>query len=95
MPPHPSPLRPSPRLSPHPSPRPPRAGYTLLTRAGFTVDRKGTACVHVVGGAIVGLVTGTTGQRFKSLEADLRACTESFRAYAVKKPDFAFLNGAA
>ncbi|EOD36399.1 hypothetical protein EMIHUDRAFT_423306 [Emiliania huxleyi CCMP1516] len=70
-------------------------GYTLLTRAGFTVDRKGTACVHVVGGAIVGLVTGTTGQRFKSLEADLRACTESFRAYAVKKPDFAFLNGAA
>ena len=67
----------------------------LAACAGFTVDRKGTACVHVVGGAIVGLVTGTTGQRFKSLEADLRACTESFRAYAVKKPDFAFLNGAA
>lgn len=70
-------------------------GYTLLTRAGFTVNRKGVASVHLVGDTMVGLVTGTTEQRFKSLEADLRACADSFRAYAVKTPEFDFLTGAA
>eukprot|EP00967_Tisochrysis_lutea_P041423 scaffold49786_cov25-Tisochrysis_lutea.AAC.2 len=65
--------------------------YTLLTRAGFEVNRKGVACVHLVGDTVVGLVTGTTEQRFKGLEADLRTCAESFRAYAVKTPAFDFL----
>jgi hypothetical protein len=45
----------------------------------------------VIGDTVVGLVTGTTGQRFKELEADLRACADSFRAYAVKTPAFDFL----
>ena len=35
-------------------------------------------------GAVVGLVTATTLQRYKDLEGLLRAACESFRAYPVK-----------
>ena len=65
--------------------------YTLLTRAGFTVERKGVGVVADVGDAITGLVIATTAQRFKGLEEDLRNCIGAFRAYPVKTPDL-FLN---
>ena len=58
--------------------------YTLLTRAGFTVERLGVGSAQIVDGAVVGLVTATTLQRYKDLEGLLRASAESFRAYPVK-----------
>lgn len=58
--------------------------YTLLTRAGFTVERLGVGSAQIVDGAVVGLVTATTLQRYKDLEGLLRAACESFRAYPVK-----------
>eukprot|EP00310_Coccolithus_braarudii_P026033 CAMPEP_0183338148 /NCGR_PEP_ID=MMETSP0164_2-20130417/5545_1 /TAXON_ID=221442 /ORGANISM="Coccolithus pelagicus ssp braarudi, Strain PLY182g" /LENGTH=316 /DNA_ID=CAMNT_0025507953 /DNA_START=21 /DNA_END=972 /DNA_ORIENTATION=- len=62
--------------------------YTLLTRAGFTIPRKGVASAMLVGDSVVGLVLATTEQRFKELETNFRACADSFRAYSVKKPAF-------
>jgi len=64
--------------------------YTLLTRAGFTVERRGMASTMVVADSVVGLVMTTTSDRFKGLEKDFRQCIDSFRAYAVKKPAFDF-----
>jgi len=64
--------------------------YTLLTRAGFTVERRGVASASVVAGSIVGLVMTTTSDRFKGLEVDFRKCVDSFRAYSVKAPAFDF-----
>jgi len=63
--------------------------YTLLTRAGFTVQRKGVATAEIASGALVGLVIATTADRFPKLESDFRACAESFRANPVKTPAFA------
>lgn len=60
--------------------------YVLLTRAGFTVARKGLATAVLASDAVVGLVIATTADRFKGLEDDLRLCAESFRANAVKAP---------
>ena len=61
--------------------------YTLLTRAGFEVVRKGMASAQVASGAVVGLVIATTEQRYKGLEDDIRASVDSFRAYPVKLDD--------
>lgn len=61
--------------------------YTLLTRAGFTVNRKGVGAIMDVGDAVTGLIIATTDQRFKVLEEDVRKCTDAFRAYPVKTPD--------
>jgi len=62
--------------------------YTLLTRAGFTVLRQGTASCIVQSGAVVGLVAATTTLRYKELSASLDTACDSFRAYAVKPPAF-------
>jgi len=63
--------------------------YTLLTRAGFTVIRKGVASAMIVNDdSLVGIVAATTELRFKELEESLRACADSFRAYPVKSPGF-------
>merc|ERR1712087_894768 len=64
--------------------------YTLLTRAGFSVDRKGVASAMLVNDSVCGVVLATTEQRFKELELNFRQCAESFRAYAVNKPSFFF-----
>merc|ERR1711871_1829632 len=56
--------------------------YTLLTRAGFTVDRKGVGSAMVVNDVVVGIVAATTALRYKDLSEQLQACTESFRAYS-------------
>lgn len=62
--------------------------YTLLTRAGFTVVRRGIASAMVADGAVVGVVSATTEMRYKELEKLLRATADSFRAYKVKAPAF-------
>lgn len=62
--------------------------YTLLTRAGFTVNRKGVASAMLASNALVGLVAATTDLRYKELEEQLRGAVESFRAYPVKTPGF-------
>merc|ERR1719163_228157 len=59
-------------------------GYTLLTRAGFTVERKGIASAMQIGDTAVGLICATTALRFKELEPQLRSATDSFRVYPVK-----------
>lgn len=62
--------------------------YSLLTRAGFTVNRRGVAACQVMGDSIVGLVAATTELRWKELEPALRQSVDSFRAYSVKAPAF-------
>jgi hypothetical protein len=62
--------------------------YTLLTRAGFTVNRKGVAGCMVAADCVVGIVTATTEERYKNLEPLLRASADSFRAYPVKATAF-------
>jgi hypothetical protein len=62
--------------------------YTLITRAGFTVIRKGIAGATVADNALVGIVTATTEQRYKELSEKLQFTADSFRAYPVKNPDF-------
>ena len=59
-------------------------GYTLLTRAGFTVERKGVASAVQVGDSAMALVCATTALRFKELEPMLRGSADSFRVYPVK-----------
>ena len=63
-------------------------GYTLLTRAGFTVLRQGVAQAQVADGAVVGIVTATTALRYKELAEQLEKMADSFRAYPVKAPAF-------
>jgi hypothetical protein len=63
-------------------------GYTLITRAGFTVIRQGVAGATVADGAVVGIVTATTTQRYKELSEQLQLTADSFRAYPVKEPTF-------
>jgi len=60
--------------------------YTLLTRAGFTVERKGVAAAVQIGDAATALVCATTALRFKELEPQLRQSIDSFRVYPVKAP---------
>lgn len=62
--------------------------YTLLTRAGFTVNRKGIAGAVVADKAVVGLVAATTELRFKDLSSQYETMIDSFRAYSVKPPAF-------
>lgn len=61
--------------------------YTLLTRAGFEVDRKGVGVATIVNGQLCALITATTALRWKSEESKLRELTKSFVTYAVKKSD--------
>lgn len=63
--------------------------YTLLTRAGFTVLRKGVASAMLADNAVVGIVTATTTLRFKEMGDSLQTTADSFRAYKVKDPNFA------
>merc|ERR1719424_247515 len=60
--------------------------YTLLTRAGFTVERKGKASALIANNAVVGLITATPALRYKELESQLDTMTDTFRAYNVKPP---------
>ena len=64
-------------------------GYTLLTRAGFTVLRQGMASAMVTNDAVVGIVVATTQLRYKELADQIEVCTDSFRAYQVSTPAFA------
>jgi len=59
--------------------------YTLLTRAGFEVDRKGVAAGTIVNGQLCALITATVSQRWKSEGDKLRELCSSFRVYPVKK----------
>ena len=58
--------------------------YTLLTRAGFTVERRGMASAIQVGETAACIVCATTALRYKELESLLRATADSFRVYPVK-----------
>ena len=60
--------------------------YTLLTRADFTVERKGIASAVSTQGAVIGLVCATTALRYKELSPNLETMADSFRAYSVKPP---------
>lgn len=64
-------------------------GYTLLTRAGFTVLRQGVASAMIANDAVVGVVAATTALRYKELSDSLNTCADSFRAYQVATPAFA------
>jgi hypothetical protein len=63
-------------------------GYTLLTRAGFTVLRQGVASAMIASDSVVGIVTATTSLRYKEMGDNLATCADSFRAYQVKAPAF-------
>ena len=56
--------------------------YTLLTGAGFEVDRKGVASITSEGPAVEVLWTATIENRFKKLEPQLRDIAASFRCFA-------------
>lgn len=56
--------------------------YTLLTGAGFEVDRIGVASVTSVGNNVEVLWTASTTQRYKKTETQLRTIADSFRCYA-------------
>jgi len=59
--------------------------YTLLTRAGFTVERRGVAsALQLNSDTAVALVCATTALRYKELEPLLRQSVDTFRAYPVK-----------
>jgi len=56
--------------------------YTLLTGAGFEVDRKGVASVTSVGNAVEVLWCASIAARFKKTEDSLRNIADSFRVNA-------------
>eukprot|EP00980_Cylindrotheca_fusiformis_P012700 scaffold3103_cov136-Cylindrotheca_fusiformis.AAC.38 len=56
--------------------------YTLLTGAGFEVDRRGVASITSEGPAVEVLWTASTRERFKKTESTLRDIASSFRVYA-------------
>lgn len=57
--------------------------YTLLTGAGFEVERKGVASVTSAGDGVQLLWAASIAARFKNkTEGQLRAITQSFRCYA-------------
>lgn len=56
--------------------------YSLLTGAGFTVDRVGVASITSQGNNIQVFWAASTRQRFKKTEPTLRTITSSFRCFA-------------
>jgi hypothetical protein len=56
--------------------------YTLLTGAGFEVDRKGVASITSEGPAVEVLWTATIESRYKKMEPVLRDIAASFRCFA-------------
>lgn len=57
--------------------------YTLLTGAGFEVERKGVASVTSAGDGVQLLWAASIAARFRNkTEGQLRAITQSFRCYA-------------
>mmetsp|Transcript_17623 Transcript_17623/g.24285 ORF Transcript_17623/g.24285 Transcript_17623/m.24285 type:complete len:277 (-) Transcript_17623:355-1185(-) len=56
--------------------------YTLLTGAGFEVDRQGVASVTSEGKSVEVLWAASTRQRYKKLEENLRSIAGSFRVYS-------------
>lgn len=56
--------------------------YTLLTGAGFEVNRKGVASITSVGKGVEVLWCAVTEQRYKKMEDTLRNIAGSFRVYA-------------
>jgi len=56
--------------------------YSLLTGAGFTVDRVGVASVTSQGNNIQVFWAASTRQRFKKTETTLRTITGSFRCFS-------------
>jgi len=56
--------------------------YTLLTGAGFEVDRKGVASVTSEGNGVQLLWTASTAVRYKKTEKQLRTIADSFRVYS-------------
>jgi len=56
--------------------------YTLITGAGFEVDRKGVASVTSEGNGVQLLWAASTSIRYKKTETQLRTITDSFRVYA-------------
>ncbi|KAJ1621196.1 hypothetical protein T492DRAFT_1072325 [Pavlovales sp. CCMP2436] len=59
--------------------------YTLLTRAGFEVDRRGVGAATVVNDQLTGLITATTALRWKTESEKLMNLANSFAVYPVKK----------
>lgn len=55
--------------------------YSLLTGAGFVVDRKGVASVTSEGAAVEALWAASTAIRYKKTEPTLRDIVSSFRCY--------------
>ena len=55
--------------------------YSLLTGAGFIVDRKGVASVTSQGAAVEALWAASTAIRYKKTEPTLRDIVASFRCY--------------
>lgn len=61
--------------------------YTLLTGAGFEINRRGYGSVTAAGSkSTQALLGATTDIRWKKTQEQLRECAESFRAYEGKKP---------
>jgi len=56
--------------------------YTLLTGAGFEVNRKGVGSITSVGKGVEVLWCAVTEQRYKKMEETLRNIAGSFRVYA-------------
>jgi len=56
--------------------------YSLLTGAGFTVDRVGVASITSQGNNIQVFWAASTRQRFKKTEPTLRTITSSFRCFS-------------
>ncbi len=56
--------------------------YSLLTGAGFEVDRVGVASVTSVGNDVELLWSASTRQRYRKTEEQLRTIAGSFRCYA-------------
>lgn len=55
--------------------------YSLLTGAGFVVDRKGVASLTSEGAAVEALWAASTAIRYKKTEGTLRDVVSSFRCY--------------
>mmetsp|Transcript_12343 Transcript_12343/g.27031 ORF Transcript_12343/g.27031 Transcript_12343/m.27031 type:complete len:91 (-) Transcript_12343:52-324(-) len=56
--------------------------YTLITGAGFEVDRQGVASVTSEGNGVQVLWTASTAIRYKKTEKQLRSIADSFRVYS-------------
>jgi hypothetical protein len=56
--------------------------YTLLTGAGFEVDRVGLASITSTGNSVEVLWAASTRQRFKKTEGSLMTIVDSFRCYS-------------